>query len=624
MKRLLIAILIMAGSINASCGSGWINVNDKDRDAILDKVGVALADLLKRVDDLQATVDVQRSKLSMDLQQLMGLTMSNLHATVAVLTRSVDTMKVAFSNLQQATVAEVTHVITTLGEQVDALQKGLSILAADTIQRVGSEIERQRVGALRQMQQLVQTTVRPTMERLSREGDYFVGKITFAANVLLVRLVAGGVAMIALIGLGIALLRLKAPSRRWPAVGVSLAVLLGAFSSATVLAAPISRIGAIEHKIPDGKAICNKMSELGTKLKAVRNDLAAEDLAKLAVQVRDAAIDCSVMAPIAELADLARDYFVLASEINGERIKCTTSADCLDGKRCDAKTGECLTLGDPYCEVQTDCKTGAQCNVAHRRCVVDGACTTPVDCRPEQACDPSLGRCVIIADLDLNATCEVTLPGVQGPCKQGKVRVIDRWVKCAQTTSAIPERCDGVDNNCNGTIDEATETSDRCTASNAQGECAANGHWRCDGAAGLTCVAAGPQSESCNGLDDDCDGHVDDGLPPGSSCSAGVGECEKTATWQCRGAIGMQCIPGSPTREVCDGKDNNCDGKVDNDLAEVCRNGKDDNCDGRVDEGCPPEPPPPRRCPFGKKCCEPVAGGLCEPGACVPRDRECR
>jgi hypothetical protein len=49
------------------------------------------------------------------------------------------------------------------------------------------------------------------------------------------------------------------------------------------------------------------------------------------------------------------------------------------------------------------------------------------------------------------------------------------------------------------------------------------------------------------------------------------------------GAMGYCCKPDGA--EVCDGKDNDCNGLVDDtNQAEIC-NGKDDNCDGKVDEG---------------------------------------
>lgn len=80
------------------------------------------------------------------------------------------------------------------------------------------------------------------------------------------------------------------------------------------------------------------------------------------------------------------------------------------------------------------------------------------------------------------------------------------------------EVCDGLDNDCDGDFDEGitfnTNGTNDCNAA-AQGICA-NGTAQCDGAAGWTCLAADPEVEMCNGLDDNCDGQVDltNGVPP--------------------------------------------------------------------------------------------------------------
>src|SRR4051812_38058912 len=71
-----------------------------------------------------------------------------------------------------------------------------------------------------------------------------------------------------------------------------------------------------------------------------------------------------------------------------------------------------------------------------------------------------------------------------------------------------------------------------------------------------------PSAETCNGLDADCTGKIDAGLP---MTSGGVGACAHSAP-ACSGGAPATCLPLAPTAEVCDGQDNDCDGQTDEDL----------------------------------------------------------
>ncbi|MBP9203634.1 MAG: hypothetical protein KBG28_06715 [Kofleriaceae bacterium] len=112
-----------------------------------------------------------------------------------------------------------------------------------------------------------------------------------------------------------------------------------------------------------------------------------------------------------------------------------------------------------------------------------------------------------------------------------------------------------------------------------------------------TIIADAVRSERCNSLDDDCDTRVDEDFPSkGQVCDDGeFGVCRGTGTFVCRAdGAGTQCNitnpGGTASTETCDGEDDDCDGRVDENACVGCGsveqcNNLDDDCDTLIDEG---------------------------------------
>jgi len=140
------------------------------------------------------------------------------------------------------------------------------------------------------------------------------------------------------------------------------------------------------------------------------------------------------------------------------------------------------------------------------------------------------------------------------------------------------ESCDGWDNNCDNIVDNGlTRPSRVCNV--GIGECRGEGleYKTCYGVngwsstySGCTAVEGSPTTEICDGKDNNCNGVNDDGLTrPSRTCYAGVGQCRRAGTEYktCNGAAGWSstysgctAVAGSPTAEQCDALDHDCDG----------------------------------------------------------------
>lgn len=126
-------------------------------------------------------------------------------------------------------------------------------------------------------------------------------------------------------------------------------------------------------------------------------------------------------------------------------------------------------------------------------------------------------------------------------------------------------------------VTECEPNAERPCGDFDKGECR-KGVQRCGQDGKWDTVCAGevrPTLESCNGLDDDCDGLPDDQIAP-AACALTAGVCAGRT---------QACLPNRPsqvcdastygsdyelTETRCDNQDNDCDGQTDEDLTTAC------------------------------------------------------
>ncbi len=279
-----------------------------------------------------------------------------------------------------------------------------------------------------------------------------------------------------------------------------------------------------------------------------------------------------------------------------DRNSCTTSDICDSGGQC---IGTPLPAG-ASCDDGSLCTSGDACAQSQAGAVIcQGVASTCSDSNPctQDTCDPTTGQCafppvncndgnVCTGDSCDPATGSCVRTNVPGSCDDGNQCASGDFCSGGNCLSGGPTNCD----------DHIACTFDQCipdtgcfhipqnSACNDQNPCTrdvcetfgCNYHFSGGGCTypnrcfvGICFPPAecgrGPAINCSDGNDcttDSCDpaiGCVHQPVPGSTTC--GVGACQRTV--DCSGGTPQTCVPGTPTAEVCNGIDDDCDGQVD-------------------------------------------------------------